>query len=1106
MANSSNLDIHPTELLKSWLIENYEEAGEDESVLKSTIYDSYIIKYPDSTLGKPTIGKTVHQTFPKIGTKRKGTKGHLAYHYTGIKERKRYCLCRTTSEEGFMIQCSICCEWLHGDCVNISEEEANLIDQYACPVCIEEYIQNTVESDCPPSSQHKCEECGVSFPTAIGLSHHIRHKHHEWYRKILAGTQPHKVDPPAAQNSQVMTSSNLDNIKIEMKRITEKLNELMNASAFDEDVFDVVYKELVNLLIVANDALPGPKHPATKFYTMRKKRILFKDNQVSYKKTTNPQRSSKKASERRKDKYNYELMQFLYYNKRKSCVRKITQQNGLKCKIPMEVLHQSLSNKWGKENPSIRRQYEDPPLEYDQHRIDLDYSTKITSEEVKTCLSKMDNDSAPGPDNITIRALKHTEAWDCLAVLFSIFHKWNFVASKLKEAYTILIYKDGPPEDPANWRPISICSSIRRLYEKIVLLRMRKYVTVSQFQTGSQNMPGTFINTSILNGCLNKAKQDKNDLTIVLLDVAKAFDCIGHAHINNTINSLPFPTELKTMLLSLVKGNITRIRNGNETSQPLQFERGIFQGSVISPEIFNLSIDFILKSLTEDEIATKFGFKVHPDLSPLTAAGFMDDTALIAKNQDSACELSLMAKDLFNEIGLELNVKKTQAICIKDGCLSNEDLTFGNDSTIQVMKAEERIKYLGVNFKDEIVLDTRKVLSDLEKSISTLVSSPTLHPDQKIQIINQFIWPKIVYPLQSAPTSKIPKPFLESVDKMMRSCVREILQLPQDTPNSMFYTSCSNKGLHLFSATWEANLQNYSICNRLRHAGNEYVKVLRDLDEEMKNAFEQLNITYDLFHSIIKDCKSGSSINKKLRDYLRSVEFKKWSDLKFHGKGVETFDACPKINRSLYLKNGLSSSEWTSYWKMVTNTVPVRVLHGRSQGSVRCRRCNENVETLGHVLGICPYGELLRNERHHRIRRMLADELRNINYEVYEEVPTLDRRIDIIAIHHDTETALVLDPTIRMEMSCQQPTEVDLEKKSIYDPCLEDLRSKYNLPINYSMQVIGLMIGARGVIPSHVSEVFEKLKFPKQFVMDIAISAVKGSCRILHNHLYSPLK
>ncbi|CAL8143772.1 unnamed protein product [Orchesella dallaii] len=1105
MSSHPNLDLHPKELLQSWLIENYEEAGEDESVLKSTIYDAFIIKYPDSSLSKPTIGKTIYQIFPKIGTKRKGPKGHLAYHYTGIKERKRYCLCRTTSDEGFMIQCAICGEWLHGNCVNISEGEAKAIDDYACPVCVEEYIHNDINSENPPSSQHKCDECGVCFPSAIGLSHHIRHKHHEWYRRILAGTQPNTNTQPCPQNSQAITASKLDIIKIELKQITGKLNVLMTASALDEDEFDRVYLELVNLLTVANDALPGPKHPATKFYTMRKKRNLFKDNQAGYKKTSNPQRTTKKARERRKDKYNYELMQYLYYNKRKSCVRKITQQNDIKCKIPLDVLHQSLSNKWGIENPSIRRQYEDAPSENDQHIIDLDYSTKISSDEVKDSLKMMDNDSSPGPDNITIRALKHTEAWDCLAALFSIFHKWNFLPSKLKEAYTILIYKDGPVEDPANWRPISICSSIRRLYEKIILLRMKKYVAVSPFQTGSQNIPGTFVNTSIINGCLNKAKMDEIDLSIILLDVAKAFDCIGHTHITNTINSLPFPTELKLMLVSLVKGNVTRIRNGNETSQPLQFERGIFQGSVISPEIFNLAIDFILKSLTEDEIATKFGFKVHPDLSPLTAAGFMDDTALIAKNQDSACELSLMAKDLFNEIGLELNVKKTQAICIKNGCLSNEDFSFGNNNKIQVLKEGERIKYLGVNFRDEIVLDTSKVLSDLQKSISTLVTSPMLHPDQKIQIINQFIWPKIVYPLQSAPTSKIPKAFLESVDKMMRSCAREILQLPQDTPNSMFYTSCSNKGLHLFSAAWEANLQNYSICNRLRHTGNDYVKVLRDLDEEMKIALEKLNITYELYHNIIKDCKTGTSINRKLRDYLRSVEFKKWSELKFHGRGVETFDCCPAINRSLYSKIGLSSSEWTSYWKMITNTVPVRVLHGRSQGSVRCRRCNENVETLGHVLGICPYGELLRNERHHRIRRMLADQLRNLNYEVYEEVPTIDRRIDIIAIHHDTETALVLDPTVRLEMSCQQPEEVDIEKKSIYDPCLEDLRLKYNLPNNYSMKVIGLMIGARGVIPSHVSEVFEKLKFPKQFVMDIAISAVKGSCRILHNHLYSPL-
>ncbi|KAJ4445375.1 hypothetical protein ANN_07180 [Periplaneta americana] len=86
------------------------------------------------------------------------------------------------------------------------------------------------------------------------------------------------------------------------------------------------------------------------------------------------------------------------------------------------------------------------------------------------------------------------------------------------------------------------------------------------------------------------------------------------------------------------------------------------------------------------------------------------------------------------------------------------------------------------------------------------------------------------------------------------------------------------------------------------------------------------------------------------------------------------------------------------------------------------RRCLSEIETLGHVLGACPYGETLRIHRHHAIRTKLADALRKLKYTVYEEVHgTADngsnRRIDIIAISESLSQSMISDPTIRQEFN-----------------------------------------------------------------------------------------
>lgn len=195
---------------------------------------------------------------------------------------------------------------------------------------------------------------------------------------------------------------------------------------------------------------------------------------------------------------------------------------------------------------------------------------------------------------------------------------------------------------------------------------MREYVQTSEFQSGSQNFPGTFVNTTIINGVLNKTKEESRDATIVFLDIAKAFDSVGHAHIFNTLDSLHIPISLRNVLKTLTINNFTRIRNKADTSNPIQFLRGIFQGSVISPEIFNHCVDFILKSLSEKEITMQYGFNVIPDLNPLTCLEFVDDNALIGRNNDAAAELVGISIEMYKQIGLEVNINKTQAICIKE--------------------------------------------------------------------------------------------------------------------------------------------------------------------------------------------------------------------------------------------------------------------------------------------------------------------------------------------------------------------------------------------------------------------------------------------------------
>ncbi|KAJ4435820.1 hypothetical protein ANN_18439 [Periplaneta americana] len=151
----------------------------------------------------------------------------------------------------------------------------------------------------------------------------------------------------------------------------------------------------------------------------------------------------------------------------------------------------------------------------------------------------------------------------------------------------------------------------------------------------------------------------------------------------------------------------------------------------------------------------------------------------------------------------------------------------------------------------------------------------------------------------------------------------------------------------------------------------------------------------------------GKNLNQinisSLRKLLRDKEFDSWCTLPQKGKGVILYKEYAPGNKWLSKPKELSSSEWKDAIKMTANVCPVRALPSRSQNGTHCRHCRSEKETLAHILGACPHGELLRNSRHHKIRSLLASALRGKNYQVEEEVHGLStngssRRIDIIAI------------------------------------------------------------------------------------------------------------
>ncbi|KAJ4427222.1 hypothetical protein ANN_24839 [Periplaneta americana] len=293
------------------------------------------------------------------------------------------------------------------------------------------------------------------------------------------------------------------------------------------------------------------------------------------------------------------------------------------------------------------------------------------------------------------------------------------------------------------------------------------------------------------------------------------------------------------------------------------------------------------------------------------------------------------------------------------------------------------------------------------------------------------------------------------------------------------------------------------------NSGTVYVKMLGP-PLHIRNAVTKLGNLNDQNVNAVRDyenirtrCLSELQVNRdeatgsvrQLRQQLRDREFKIWCAYAQKGKRAVLFEEVPAANPRIIKHEGLSSSEWREMLKMIAMVTPVRFLRGLSTGTTHCRHCSE-YETLPHVLGSFPQGEVLRIKRYNTMCTMIADAFRSKNLDIHEEVHCIadggsNRRIDIIAINRNKQTAEIIDPTIRFEISATQPSEVNEEKKKIYEPSYQR-----NTTLK-KITVAGLFFGARGTIPKTFDERSSRCHRHRQ---------IKFSVAIFRQHLYGFLR
>ena len=175
-------------------------------------------------------------------------------------------------------------------------------------------------------------------------------------------------------------------------------------------------------------------------------------------------------------------------------------------------------------------------------------------------------------------------------------------------------------------------------------------------QTGFRKGRGTRDQISIIHWIIEKAKEFQENIYFCLIDYAKAFDCVDHNELWKIMKEMGIADHLTCLLRNLYAGQEATVTTGHGKTDWFQTGKGVRQGCILSPWLFNLYAEYIMWNARLDE--AQVGIKIAGrNIGNLIYAG---DSTLMAESKEKLKSLLMKVKEESAKVGLKLNIKKTK--------------------------------------------------------------------------------------------------------------------------------------------------------------------------------------------------------------------------------------------------------------------------------------------------------------------------------------------------------------------------------------------------------------------------------------------------------------
>ena len=423
--------------------------------------------------------------------------------------------------------------------------------------------------------------------------------------------------------------------------------------------------------------------------------------------------------------------------------------------------------------------------------------------EVSDVIDKARSKSAPGPNGVPFIVYKRCpETTKALVRVLRAAWRKRSVCQEWRRAEGIYIPKEQDSKTISQFRPISLLNVEGKIFFAVMAKRLTAYLTRNGFidtsvqKGGMPGMPGCLEHAAMIWEAIQRAKKEKLNLHVIWLDLANAYGSVPHQVIWLALNMYHVPDPMIQLLQNYFEDFQMRFTTKHYTTTWIPLEVGIAMGCTVSPILFVLVMQVILRSAEAHCSGANLGGGLH--MPPLKA--FMDDTTILASQEDEARKILLQLQQVIEWARMKFKPQKSRSLSLQKGRVKPE-VSFSIAGEPIPTVSQQPVKSLG-RLYDASLKDTGRARETRVTTKAGLekIDKCSLQGKYKVWIFQHVFLPKLLWLLliYDICTSKV-----ERLEAMTSKFLRRWLGVPPSFSNVGLYGRANKLALPIKSITEE---------------------------------------------------------------------------------------------------------------------------------------------------------------------------------------------------------------------------------------------------------------------------------------------------------------